>query len=178
MSTMRPRAPSDFPPPPSSRREDVPGSMRGDAAARAALSRDAPDAPVVRYRVLVVDDDPSVLESMLAVLCDDVDVATAPSGERALELLEASSFHVVCSDYLMPDMNGSELLKRVTALPTPTGCLMITGAEEYFRTKKESRYYVLLKPLDPDRLLGMVLHLARLTEMKRSVGRLSSGIRR
>jgi YesN/AraC family two-component response regulator len=144
-----------------------------------AVHADAPRSSAeARFRVLIVDDDPSVVESMQAVLCDDLDVATAYSGERAMELLEIISFHVVCSDYLMPGMNGAELLRRASSLPQSVGCLMITGAEEYFQARTGTRHYVLLKPVDPERLLNMILHLGRMIEMKRSVERLSSGIRR
>ena len=170
---MRSKGPGDGGPP-LSRPEDGP-SARGGGAAHADASRSSPD---VRFRVLVVDDDPAVVESMQAVLWDDVDVTTAHSGGRAMELIETSNFHVVCSDYLMPGMNGAELLRRASALPQPVGCLMITGADEYFQAKTGSRYYVLLKPVDPERLLNMVMHLGRMIEMKRSVERLSSGIRR
>lgn len=145
----------------------------------AALGGEAPSSSRRgRYQVLVVDDDPAAVDGMVAVLSDDVEVTTALSSARALDLLERWSFHVICSDYLMPDMDGAELLRRATSLFAPIGCLMITGAEEYFRNKMEIRYFVLLKPVDPRRLVSMVLHLARLTEMKRSVERLSSGMRR
>jgi CheY-like chemotaxis protein len=173
--STRPRSSSDGLPP-SSRRGEPPSSRRSEAP---ALGGGAPiSCRDGRYQVLVVDDEPAVVESIAAVLCDDVDVTTALSGVRALALIERTSFHVVCSDYLMPDMDGAALLNRAAALPAPIGCLMITGAEEYFRKKSEIRHYVLLKPVDPRRLLSMVLHLARLTEMKRSVERLSSGMRR
>ena len=42
----------------------------------------------------------------------------------------------------------------------------------------EGRYYVLLKPFDPARLLALVLQLARVADMKRAVSRLTTAIRR
>lgn len=176
MSSMRPRGPGDGPPPSS--RGDVSGVRsvaQGGSAVHAEASRSSSD---VRFRVLVVDDEPSVVESLHAILHDEVDVTTAHSGERAAELLLTSSFHVVCSDYLMPGMDGAELLRRASLLSESVGCLMITGAHEYFGAKMGTRHYVLLKPVDPERLLTMILHLGRMVEMKRSVERLASGIRR
>lgn len=170
MSSMRPNDPGDGPPPSS---QGAVSSVRRVAqrgsAAHAEDSRSSPDA---RFRVLVVDDDPFVVESLQAILCDDVEVMTAHSGEQAAELLETSSFHVVCSDYLMPGMDGAELLRRASLLSQSVGCLMITGADEYFQAKMAARHYVLLKPVDPERLLTMILHLGRMIEMKRSVERL------
>ncbi len=69
----------------------------------------------------------------------------------------------------MPGMKGDELLRRVANMPVYTSCLLITGAEEYTRSKEAVYHHVLLKPFNPARLTALVLQLARLTEMKRSV---------
>ncbi|WP_437729539.1 response regulator [Sorangium sp. So ce861] len=122
-----------------------------------------------RYRVLVVDDDERALRSIAAVLSADVDVVTCSSAEHALKLLEARRFHLVCSDFLMPGMKGDELLRRVSELSVYTSCLLVTGADEYIRSMNGSHNYVILKPFDPDRLIGIALQLSRLAEMKRSV---------
>ncbi|MGK3998260.1 response regulator [Sorangium sp. So ce1024] len=123
-----------------------------------------------RLRVLVVDDDQRMLDSIAAILSDDVDVTTCGSAHRALELLQTGHFLVVCSDYKMPGMNGGELLKRVADLPVYTSCLLITGAEEYIRSSEGGRHYVILKPFEPARITRIVLELARLAHTRRSVG--------
>ncbi|WP_437677832.1 response regulator [Sorangium sp. So ce131] len=122
-----------------------------------------------RYRVLVVDDDDRALDSITAVLSPDVDVVTCSSAEHALRLLEARRFHLVCSDFMMPGMKGDELLRRVASMSLYTSCLLVTGADEYIRSKDQTHNHVILKPFDPARLIGIVLQLARLAEMKRSV---------
>lgn len=127
-----------------------------------------------RLRVLVVDDEQRMLDSIAAILSDDVDVTTCRSAHRALELLQTGQFHVVCSDYKMPGMNGEELLKRVTGLPRYTSCLLITGAEEYIRSSEGGRHYVILKPFEPTRITRIVLVLARLASARRSVDALAS----
>jgi DNA-binding NtrC family response regulator len=120
-----------------------------------------------RYRVLAVDDDDHGLATIAAVLSADVDVVTAPSAERALMLIEREPFHVVCSDFKMGGMNGVELLQRVSALPYAVGCLLLTGTDEYFRNDEGSPYFVLVKPFNPERLIALVLQLARNADMKR-----------
>ncbi|WP_437306352.1 response regulator [Sorangium sp. So ce388] len=127
-----------------------------------------------RLRVLVVDDEQRMLDSIAAILSDDVDVTTCRSAHRALEMLHTGQFHVVCSDYKMPGMNGEELLKRVTELPVYTSCLLITGAEEYIRSSEGGRHYVILKPFEPARITRIVLELARLAQTRRSVGAAAS----
>jgi len=127
-----------------------------------------------RARVLVVDDERSVLDSIEAVLDEHANVRTTTHPMEALRLLEAGdrSFHVVCADYRMPMMNGVTLLQRVAQRPEYISCLLITGAEEYFRSDNKSGHYVLLKPFSPDRLVALVLQLARVAQMKRTVGEL------
>ena len=122
-----------------------------------------------KYSVLIVDDDPNVLISVASVLSDDVDVTSAESAERALDLLKARSFHVVISDFAMPGMDGNTLLTQIARMPNYVSCLLITGSDRYQPLGGSARHYVLFKPFDPERLLSMVRELGRVAEMKRSV---------
>src|SRR4051812_39279045 len=101
-----------------------------------------------KYRVLVVDDDPRCLEALAAVLSLEVDVIAAASAERALAWVELQRFHVVCSDFKMPGMNGLELLTRIAALPDAPGCLLFTGSDDYCPTQDQSSNFVLRKPVN------------------------------
>jgi CheY-like chemotaxis protein len=67
-------------------------------------------------RVLVVDDNPDVLRLFTRMLhvCDDtLSVATAASGEQALEELHSKPFDLVLLDVVMPGMDGWEVLERL-----------------------------------------------------------------
>jgi len=66
-------------------------------------------------QVLVVDDDPDVLQlltRMLRAFDDTLEIVTALSGEQALDELRSSSPDLVLLDILMPDMDGWQVLKR------------------------------------------------------------------
>ena len=119
--------------------------------------------------MLVVDDERAVLDGITAILSEDVDVQTCTSAEEALRMVGTGQFHLVCSDYRMPGMKGDELLRRVARMPFYTSCLLVTGADEYIRAKTDGNHYVIFKPFDPEKVIGLVLELARLAEMKRSV---------
>jgi CheY-like chemotaxis protein len=68
------------------------------------------------YRVLVVDDEPLVLRAMRRLLDSHV-VATAQSGDQALECLaRGDEFDVILCDLMMPGMSGMELYDRIRDL--------------------------------------------------------------
>ena len=65
-------------------------------------------------RILIVDDEPRVLDGMVRSLFHlDWDIETAESGAAALAVLEQHPFEVVISDMRMPGMDGAELLRQV-----------------------------------------------------------------
>jgi DNA-binding NtrC family response regulator len=131
-----------------------------------------------RYRVLVVDDDVSVLRGLAAWLEFDLDVVTCTSAERALELLRGGDFHAVCSDYSMPGMNGLELLERVARLPVPVACLLLTGSTAFIGRSGSANQYRLTKPADPTRVTALLTQLAETIELKRHAARAQAGPRR
>jgi len=133
---------------------------------------------IERYSVLVVDDDASFLTSIQRVLSDEVEVTTATSADEALELVKDHRFHVVLSDLAMPGMDGKALLRRIGQMPYPVSCLLLTGSDEFDRSKDGEHQYVLLKPFDPARLVTLVLQLARVAQMRRSVENMDTSFER
>ena len=109
----------------------------------------------MRGRLLLVDDDQSVLETTAALLSDDFEVVTAPDGMRALELLQAQGFDVICADYTMPGMTGVELLKRAQTI-RPVACVLVTGHREFVSEigpEMRQGVAVVLKPYEPQILI-------------------------
>ena len=136
-----------------------------------ARAKSPPPQPPVRYKVLLVDDDTAVLRSLAASLELELDVVTCSSAERALVLLGSGDFHVVCSDYSMSGMTGLELLQRVAQLPVAVGSILVTGSSAFIGRQGAADHYVLMKPVDPERLSSLLIQLARTAEMKRGVQR-------
>jgi len=132
----------------------------------ASASPETPPPDGGRFKVLLVDDDLSVLRSLAAVLQFDVDVVTCTSAERALNLLREGQFHVVCSDYSMPGMDGLELFERIAQLPVRVACLLLTGSTHFGQGRSVDQY-VLTKPTDPAHLSAVIAQLASATEGKR-----------
>ncbi len=79
-------------------------------------------------RILFVDDDRSVLDSLRRGLCRCYAVAVAPGPEAGLEALRADGpFAVVVSDLRMPGMDGVAFLRRAKTLLPGIVPMMLTG---------------------------------------------------
>jgi DNA-binding response OmpR family regulator len=64
-------------------------------------------------RILVVDDDRSLLRLLTEMLKTKYDVMTAEDGEQALNILASENFDCVLLDVMMPVMNGYDALKII-----------------------------------------------------------------
>lgn len=85
-------------------------------------------APAARPRVLFVDDEPAILESIAANLRRGFEILTAPSGAAGLEMLKADpTISVVVSDMRMPQMNGATFLARAREVAPMTVRMLLTG---------------------------------------------------
>jgi response regulator RpfG family c-di-GMP phosphodiesterase len=79
-------------------------------------------------KILFVDDEPNVLQSIQRQLRKRFDLVIAEGGIEALRVLkEEGPFAVIVSDMRMPGMNGVELLSQVKDLYPGTVRLMLTG---------------------------------------------------
>jgi signal transduction histidine kinase len=80
-----------------------------------------------RSRVLVVDDEPGVRESLRVILSGDHEVVTASSGEQALAVIEHEPVDVVTLDLNMPGLGGVTVLQRAKEVDPEIEVLIITG---------------------------------------------------
>ena len=80
-------------------------------------------------RLLLVDDDEMVLSSLTSLLELETEyrVHTGRSGEEALQLAADQDFDLVISDYLMPGMNGIDLLARFKEAQPWAPRILLTG---------------------------------------------------
>ena len=132
-----------------------------------------------RPRILVVDDEEAILETMTFTFEDDYEVLTSSSARDALALLEREGpVAVVISDQRMPEMTGVEFLARVFALHPTTVRIILTGfadMDAIIRAINDGHVYAYItKPWEPDQLKQVVRravdHHALAVENERLVG--------
>jgi len=74
-----------------------------------------PQADGSMRRILVVDDEPLIVSSLLVALSRSADVLGETSAERALQLLQTGIFDAVVCDVMMPSITGIDLHQQVVA---------------------------------------------------------------
>lgn len=85
-------------------------------------------------RVLVVDDDPAILESLADVLSEQYTVLTARNGQEALSLLAAEAVDAVVLDLMMPIVDGATCLRRYRATGGKAPVVLISANTDLPRT--------------------------------------------
>ncbi|MFI7542041.1 HD domain-containing phosphohydrolase [Actinoplanes sp. NPDC049599] len=110
---------------------------------------------VERPRILLVDDEPNLLDGLRRQLRRDFDVETAVGAANGLFALKpAAPFAVIVSDFLMPGINGAQFLAAAAkAAPTSTRMLLTghTSLADAAVTVNQGRVFrMLLKPVDTE----------------------------
>ena len=80
-----------------------------------------------KYPILLVDDDPAILETLAAFLEDTFSIETTDNPEKALEMMQAKEYAVIISDQRMSQMEGSVLLAKARQVSPESIRVLITG---------------------------------------------------
>jgi len=110
-----------------------------------------------RPRVLVVDDEEAILETMAFTFEDEYEVFTSTDARRALDVLDKHApFHVVLTDQRMPNMSGVEFLTAVWERYPNTVRMILTGftdMDAIIQAINDGHVYAYVtKPWEPDQL--------------------------
>jgi DNA-binding NtrC family response regulator len=118
---------------------------------------------MVPVSVLLVDDEASFLETLAKRITKrDIKVATAQSGQEALDTLEkgsAKSFDAVILDVKMPGMDGLETLAAIKRAHPNVEVIMLTGhatVESAIEGMKAGAFDYLMKPCEIDVLMTKI----------------------
>lgn len=112
-------------------------------------------------KILFVDDEKSVLKGLELNLGRIYDVTTVSSAQSALELFKKGErFSVIVVDYVMPKINGADLLKEIRFYDRTAVSILLTGATNFEYASdfvnKGGAFRLLSKPCPPKEL---IIHL-------------------
>ena len=125
------------------------------------------------HRLLLVDDDPFILEGIGEDLeSNGYQVTRASSGESAVELLESNHFDLVITDLVMANTDGIQVLKKTKELNSDIQVIILTGfgdidsAVEALRSQADD---FLLKPCESQEMLFRVKNCLEKQELTRKI---------
>ena len=126
-----------------------------------------------KYSLLLVDDDPFILEG----IGEDLEqrgyrVTRVNSGDKAIELLQHSAFDLVITDLVMERMDGIQVLKKTKEIDSTTMVIVLTGfgdmlsAIEALRSQADD---YLLKPCESGEMFFRVERCLEKLELARRI---------
>jgi len=126
-----------------------------------------------KYSILLVDDDPIITKGTGSDLEEKgYEVTTADSGEKAIELLNKSSFDLIITDLVMEPTDGIGVLKKTKEINPETMVIILTGFGDMSSAidalRLDADDYI-LKPCEPDEMYFRVSRCLEKLELKRKI---------
>ncbi len=128
-----------------------------------------------KYAILLVDDDPFILQGIgLGLKTQGYAVTTADSGRAAVELLKDEAFDLVITDLIMDDVDGIEVLKTCKKIHPDTMVIILTGFADMDSAINALRLNAddyMLKPCEIEEVYFRVARCLEKLEMQRKMTR-------
>lgn len=118
----------------------------------------------MKPKILIVDDEPSILFPMFELLKNDYDVATADNVEAAMRLFKEIDPVVVITDIKMPVSSGIELLRMIRETSHDTPVILMSGRAEIQDALEAIRlgaWNFISKPIEPEQLRDKIYRAYR-----------------
>jgi response regulator RpfG family c-di-GMP phosphodiesterase len=138
---------------------------------------------LVRYRLLIVDDDPLNLDALTRVLRHDYELVRAESAEGALEVLRNEGRHIdlILADKSMPGRSGVELLEEAKGL-SPAMRIILTAypdASDLLEAINRGEVYrYVTKPWSPEELKVIIVRALEHYQLGRDNAELIAELKR
>lgn len=155
----------------------VPGPPGVKASPGTQDLKTATPAPEPRARVLMVDDDPDVLDLARSILEQEYEVITTSDSEASLDKIVAYQPDVLLLDVTMPKLNGFHLAQLIRLNRRLRGANIVFVSSRTDRESVERAFHLgacefVEKPFSNDHLLRKVEEITRRPEFQRSRKRL------
>src|SRR5690349_7325480 len=125
-----------------------------------AVSREEKKVENKEVRILVVDDEPIMADSLRQNFIEEgYSVDTAATGAAAIELFDQGGHHLAICDLQLPDMDGLEVLRHMKDARPTTEVIVVTGygsVQKAVEATKAGAFYFVEKPFDFEQLQPLV----------------------
>jgi len=127
-------------------------------------------------RILVVDDDENIRNTMKTILEDEgyiVDLAA--TGSEAIQKTKQTAYNIALLDIRLPDIEGVELLKMIKDTVPRTRKIMVTGypsMQNAISALNKSADAYLIKPIDIENFLNIIKEQLQLQEKEKEFSEL------
>ncbi|MGE7186295.1 response regulator transcription factor [Peribacillus sp. NPDC006672] len=115
-------------------------------------------------KVLVVEDNVSLLESIRQILTDEYEVDTADNGEDGLFMAQQSIYDIIILDVMLPGIDGFEIVRNIREAKIDTSVLFLTAKdalEDRVRGLEMGGDDYLVKPFQAPELKARIRALLR-----------------
>lgn len=115
---------------------------------------------MAKATILLVDDDEMSSQILDIILTDeDYEVDLAPTGEKSLDKISKKNYNLVLLDYILPDMKGNEIAKKIKSSNLNTKIILLSGFSNLERDNYKLYDKILLKPVDPDVIIKTITEI-------------------
>ena len=122
------------------------------------------------HRILVVDDDADIRETMVTLLSmNDYTVTAVADGTSAMEKVSGEKFDIVLTDLMLPKMNGIDLIKNLKGIDPDLQCIVITGyatVSTAVDAMKAGAYDYLMKPFNVSEVLMLLKRVIQFQDLQ------------
>jgi PAS domain S-box-containing protein len=135
-------------------------------------------------RILIVDDDPALLEALpraLQLRLEGIGIDTSETAADALERIREQDYDAIVTDIKMPGMDGLALLGEIHSVRPKTPTLLITGHGEHdlaVQALRGGAYDFVQKPIDRDYFVASLERAIQLRRLDREVERQRDALER
>ena len=112
-----------------------------------------------KHKILIVDDEQSLVYVLKKLLEDEFIIDTASDGEEALSYIKQNEYFAVFLDIRIPKINGMEILSHTRRLINKPNVIIMTAQNTMVNAidaMKQGAYDYITKPFELDEILGII----------------------
>ncbi len=112
-----------------------------------------------KYKILIVDDEQSLVYVLKKLLEDEFIIDTASDGEEALSYIKQNEYFAIFLDIRIPKINGMEVLSYTRKLSNKPNVIIMTAQNTMVNAidaMKHGAYDYITKPFELDEILGII----------------------